>query len=682
MFASHRADTQAFLGWVGPDGVIFEFVNGNRNTATDKFANDPNLFKRSGVVTVHAPLRAVAARLLMRKNDTYEGQGDSYAWFWRPYIGAAREGQNSWNDWSPGNARVVQVASDARVESKFTTLADADRAIGQRIDSVVADYQGRDANTNARVDGQATALADAKQALGQRIDTVDASIGSAVDAKAQDITTAYTTADQALGSRTSTLEASATGGSSNVKNDRFALWPDGQTYPTAWTVWQGGGNYRVERTIAEMGSPYCVRALNDSPDVESGFYQTIASLPGKWVVEVTAQNSGGNLQGAGVTLSGIYNLDFASEPDTNGYVGDRTDYTPPRTWVKVFDVGDHGTLNVHAMQGWRGFNRGISPKYMKWYRLSVRPAGPGDIAGVKNAVDVTAVSARVANTENTLADLPNRYAAAARTATIEAQLAYQQASGLSNAIGAVDGRVTDTTNALVARIEDRATAIADAKAGAVAQTVSQLRAEYNGTSATVSQQAGAIVNLQGKATAYVRLVADAGGGRAALSLWSDQYGGAWSLQGNGLIDGDLTLTGSLNTGKLAPNAVTASAALKAQNAQVNANAEVGSASATIITSSSSAVRIEYKCLASYYASQGGASAGCYGTVVRIANGVETAVLAVRFGSNTFTNDWAYDFPPEGQVTYVLRFRDYIATGSGGYYWSVSQIQLGILGFKR
>lgn len=444
MFASHRADTQAILCWVGTDGVIFDYAYGEGNSATNNHANDPSLYKRSGVVSIQAPARAVAARLLMRKLDTYAGQGDSFAWFWRPYIGAARQGQNSWNDWSPGNARVVQVASDARVATQITTLADADRAIGQRIDSVVADYQGRDVNTNARVDGQVTALADARQALGQRSNNIEASLN---DARG----------------RLSTVETATTDG-------RF----------------------------------------------------------------VDAQ--------------------------------------------------------------------------------------------------------RASNIEASLND------ARGRLSTVE-------------------------------------TATTDGRFVAV-QRADNIEASLNSTRATVSQQAGAIVDLQGKATAYVRLIADAGNGRAALSLWSDQYGGAWSLQGNGLIDGDLTLTGSLKTGKLAPNAVTASAALAAQNAQVNVNAEVGSASATIITSSSSAVRIEYKCLASYYPSQGGTSGGCYGTVVRIANGVETAVLAVRFGSNTFTNDWAYDFPPEGQVTYVLRFRDYIATGSGGYYWSISQIQLGILGFKR
>ena len=661
--ASHRCRAWVSVFFLNDAGSV-GYAGENFGARINAGGQDISALDQTGVMECLVPAGAVRAVIVLR---AYDVENDGYAWFSRPFVTEVRAGTESWAPYSAGNDSPVAASTRAFVSSSATTLADADRALAQRIDTVTADYQGRDTNTNARVDGQATALADAKQALGQRIDTVGASIGSAVNAKAQEITTAYTTADQALGSRSATLEAAASSGTSAAKNDRFAYWPDGRRNPVGWDDWTAEGRYTVER-VTGAGSPYAVRTTNDA-NVSSGFFQVVPVTKGLWVIEVTAKCEAGSMTGAGVTLHGQYNLDFVSDPDVNGQARDSVaDET--RSWAKVVDLSGwtNPTINLHAMQGWLGFGRGVASHYIHWYRVSLRPAGPGDIAGVKNAADLVSVSGRVSNTENVLADLPNRYAAASRTTALEAQVNFAADSGLQRTVNA--------------RIEDRATAIADAKAGAVAQTVSDLRAEYNGTSATVSQQAGAIVNLQGKATAYVRLVADAGNGRAALSLWSDQYGGAWSLQGNGLIDGDLTLTGSLNTGKLAPNAVTASAALAAQNAQVNANAEVGSASATIITSSSSAVRIEYKCLASYYASQGGTSGGCYGTVVRIANGVETAVLAVRFGSNTFTNDWAYDFPPEGQVTYVLRFRDYIATGSGGYYWSISQIQLGILGFKR
>ncbi|KQM56702.1 hypothetical protein ASE69_03555 [Sphingomonas sp. Leaf208] len=399
MCASHRADTQIFLGWIGTDGVIFAFAPGNLNSSTEKLANDPTLYKRSGLVAVQAPANAVAALMLMRKGDTYDGQGNSYAWFWRPYIGGARQGQNGWNDWSPGSGRAVQIATDARVSTSITTLANADQALGQRIDSVTADYQGRDANTNARVDQVATSSANANQAVA-------------------DLSTTVST--------------------------RF----DG-----------------VNLTL-------------------SGYDQRITSLSN----------------------------------DQQGYVG--------------------RTSSLEAQ--------------MSRQAPSALNSFTDDVNNRLTQVD-TNVNARIKSSEDVIADLPNRYAAASRTATLEAQLNERAPSTLRGDLDTVNGRI-DTVNgstvtSLSARIEDRATAIADAKAGAVASTLSQLRAEYNGTVASVTQQAGAIVNLQGKASAYVRIVADAGNGRAALSLWSDQYGGAWTLTGNGQIDGDLTVNGTITARK-------------------------------------------------------------------------------------------------------------------------------------
>jgi hypothetical protein len=169
---------------------------------------------------------------------------------------------------------------------------------------------------------------------------------------------------------------------------------------------------------------------------------------------------------------------------------------------------------------------------------------------------VGAVSARTGAVETALTD--GRFATAQRAATLEAQVAGTSASGLgnqitglNNAVGAVDRRVTTINTALIARIEDRATAIADAKTGAVAQTVATLTAAYNGTAAKVTQQAGTIVDLQGKSSAYVRITTDNGTGIAQLSLWSDQYGGAWELVGDGRIRGNLLVDGTVTTAEIA-----------------------------------------------------------------------------------------------------------------------------------
>jgi len=355
MFASHRADTQAFLGWVGSDGVIFEFVNGSRNTSTEKLANDPNLFKRSGVIAVQAPLRAVAARLLMRKNDTYDGQSDSYAWFWRPYIGGARQGQNGWNDWSAGSARAVQTATAARVATSITTLTDADSAIGRRIDTVTTDYVSRDSTTNSRVDQTVSAMSEGDRALGIRVDGVAAGLtatDTAVRAEIGRVERTSVDRDTALGQRSDTITAS----------------------------------------------------LNDA----------------------------------------------------------------------------------------RG---------------------------------------RLSTVETAVTD--GRFAAAQRVSSLEAQVGAD----------------------LSATIDQRASAIVDPKIGVVTQSVTDLRSAYNGTVATVQQQAGTLVDLAGKATAYVRLLADGGNGVARLSLWSDQFGGAWELIGDGRIGGNLVVDGTITSTKMGASSV-------------------------------------------------------------------------------------------------------------------------------
>jgi hypothetical protein len=404
MCASHRANTQVFLGWIGTDGVIFAFVNGNPNSSTEKAANDPALYKRSGVLAVQVPANAVAALMLMRKGDTYDGQGDSYAWFWRPYIGGARQGQNGWNDWSPGSGRAVQIATDARVSTSITTLANADQALGQRIDSVTADYQGRDANTNARVDQVATSSANANQAVADLSTTVS-------------------------------------------------------------TRFEG-----VNLTL-------------------SGYDQRISSL----------------------------------STDQQGYVG--------------------RTSSLEAQ--------------MSRQAPSALNSFTDDVNNRLTQVD-TNVNARIKSSEDVIADLPNRYAAASRTATLEAQLAYQVPSGISNAIGAVDGRVTDTSNTLVARIEDRATAIADAKAGAVAQTLAQLRAEYNGSAATLAQQAGAIAGIDGRTSVFWQVTGTTPDGSTRISLSkSDGSPGVFYIGANLLVDGNAIFNGTVTIKALDRSTMTA-----------------------------------------------------------------------------------------------------------------------------
>ncbi|MDY1006964.1 hypothetical protein [Sphingomonas sp. CFBP9019] len=481
MFASHRADTQAFLGWVGSDGVIFEFVNGNRNTSTERFANDPNLFKRSGVIAVQAPLRAVAARLLMRKNDTYEGQGDSYAWFWRPYIGGARQGQNAWNDWSAGSARAVQTATAARVATSITTLTDADSAIGRRIDTVTADYVSRDATTNARVDQTVSAISEGDRALGIRVDSVGASLvatDSAVRAEIGRVERTSVDRDTALGQRSDTITAS----------------------------------------------------LNEA-------------------------------------------------------------------------------------------------------------------------------SGRLSTVETAVTD--GRFATARRVSNLEAQ-------------------VSGSGGDLTAKIDERVTAVVDPKIGAVTQSVTNLRSDYNGTAATVQQQAGTLVDLAGKARAYVRLNADAGNGYAQLSLFADQYGGAWELVGNGRIAGNLFVDGTITTSKVAPNNITNTVAIAGMSGGVSPE-DTGETGRVYITSTGGTMKVDVQADGTRTAGSGNMRAQLFAAY----NGTELALSReVAFSpSNTAVPVGFFQiiqFPAGTAVQFFLRF--FVTTTNTT--WTYTSAAIAVTEFKR
>lgn len=285
---------------------------------------------------------------------------------------------------------------------------------------------------NARINDEQTTRANADSALATRANTLEAQFrgetDSTIAARIRDEATTRSNADSALSTRSSTIEARYNMVSTGVAtNDRFANWPDGQRNPTGWIDWNAEGVYTIARTGGFGGSPYSAYTQNNA-GYSCGFYQGCSTWAGKWVVEVTARRDGGSLSGAGVTLSGIYNLDFLSDPDTKGAIRDSVD-GETRTWVKTFDINE-GALNLHAMHGWLGFGRSIASHYITWFKLTLRPAGPGDIAGVKNAADLVTTNSRIGTEETTRANADS--ALAGRTSVVEAQVSNDSMNLLRN----------------------------------------------------------------------------------------------------------------------------------------------------------------------------------------------------------------------------------------------------------
>lgn len=427
-------------------------------------------------------------------------------------------------------------AVNARITDERELSLGRDAALGTRIDTVSASVTTTDTSLRALVQTKEQAAVDRENAISQRVDQLVAEGGGGSDgvdtvarAEISRVETAAVSRDQALAGRIAVTEASSVvGGEALNANASFAVWPESDPYPSRWNGWGdvgpvnrlanslGGGGFMVEHSPAGINSGLLV--------------PNVFLTRGWYVMEADVWLTSGSWNGAGMTLHGEYSLDFMAEKDVAEDIGD-TSSGGVRRFRKLFQIpaGGEGYKNVHLMSNWDSFGRGYTAKTVRWLRCGVRPATDAEIASRK--VEAANVIARVTAAETALAD--GRFATAQRAANIEA------------AVGAVGGRVS-----AVETVTSNGTFATAARA-------EQIASYAGGVEAKVDLQAGTIAGLGQKTAAYVRVIADAGGGRAALSLWSDQYGGAWSLTGDGLIDGNLTVNGTITTAKVAPNAITA-----------------------------------------------------------------------------------------------------------------------------
>lgn len=127
--AAHRCYVEFFLEFFREDGSLSGYANsftgwqrvggGGRNPAN---------YSRIGQYVVKVPDDAVSCQLVLRKLGTDAGQPDSYAWFWRPYLGPAREGQQEWNPYVHGSGKLASQSVEARVTTTEGAVADINGA--------------------------------------------------------------------------------------------------------------------------------------------------------------------------------------------------------------------------------------------------------------------------------------------------------------------------------------------------------------------------------------------------------------------------------------------------------------------------------------------------------------------------------------------------------------------------
>jgi predicted phage tail protein len=337
----------------------------------------------------------------------------------------------------------------------------------------------------------ASSASASKDAAGQsasaanqsRIDA-QAANGTAQSAASSANTAAVNASADASRAQTSATIATSYSSTATTLNDKFANWADPAAIPSGWVLWASESNFRFSR-IAGSGSAYAVYMQCDGSNYQSGFRQVFRAFAGPWVMEATVRLDANVWNGAGIHCDeASANIHFGTEPDTLGRVGGNILGT--RTWSKMFNLAREADLNFYMMHGWTGFGE-VAPKYLTWYMARLRPATQQEVNANKALADSATNAARI----NTVNDT------------------------LSNDIGSV-GRRVDSVEARAGTLE--------ASTGVIQTAVTNLK--------------------NGQAAARIELTAVTPGGRAAITLRSDNNGGA----GVDIV-GDVNFMGNLKIQK-------------------------------------------------------------------------------------------------------------------------------------
>lgn len=559
------------------------------------------------------------------------------------------EGNDSWQKFAPGTKQVrLCILLNHEGDTPLNTYVDYVRFED-------AEGEQRAADVDARVTREVTTLVEKDAALARESVAIEARMGERVSASARDVTTAFTEADRALGTRTSAVEAAAmAAGSAMNANPDFAYWTNPYLPPDAYAGWGEVGLYsRLPASLRPTG--YMLE--HTAAGINSGFIQTPIYTSGGWYVfEAEVWKTAGTWLGSGLTLHGMYHLSFAADPDINGVAGDVDRGGGVRKWAKLFYVPESGNgyLNFHLMTNWEGFAPVRYDKTLRWISALLRPASDMEIAARKAITEtIPAVSARVKATEDTLADLPNRYAAAEVVRTLQAQVAGTQGSGLSDY--------------LTSTITQAATVIADAKTGVVARSVETLRTEYNGRIGVVEQQTGSITGIDGRTEVYWRVTGTTNDGATQISLTKkDGTSPLFYIGANTLIDGNLMVTGTVTSRTIQNGSITNSLTTTGGTYGFQQNTVADTGTLTISIAGTGYVRIDVRLSTNYVDGESGMTAPNMWFLALYCeqNGQQRLVGSTPFREGPYFSFWENDVPSAGIARYFVRITLSVAQRNG------------------
>jgi hypothetical protein len=606
--AAHRSQAWVSIFFYGEDGSLAGDGGQNYGPRTGNGGHDGSGWDQVGVKSIRVPDAARTARLILQKFNTATGQTDSVAWFWHAYVGEARDGQSVWNAYTSGNGKAVQVRSDARISQASTAAASATQAVADLSTSVTTQLLGI-GNSLSAYDSRIIALSTDQQSTAGAVTSIRASLtrsGGNLISNTDFVTTdgwavnrfepngamALTPGIDAAGATyhpagehvISIVQGARTGG------DAYAEWesqPFGVS-PTEWIQYYAFYNaHRCDVMVGiiwrnqagtPVGSANSGRktALNVDGNNPQNYVQigaVVAQVPANAVSativlrkydtylnqtssyawfwrayagQVSAGQSAWNAYVAGSARAVQARSDAAIVQASTAAATANQSVADLTTSVNARFVGVNTTLTsydsrISALstdtQGYAGRTSTLeaqmsrsAPSALQQLTLDVN----SNLIKVNDNLNLvnTQVNARIKSSEDVIADLPNRYAAASRTAALEAS---------------VNG---DGNSRLLARANDQAAVIADAKVGVVTSSLSTLRSDFNGVSATVQQQAGTIASVNGRSQVYWGVTGTTPDGFTTVQLSkADGSPGLFYVGANMLVSGNLTVDGTITARK-------------------------------------------------------------------------------------------------------------------------------------
>jgi len=173
--ASHRANNWVSIFFYKRDGSWNGYAGEFTSARYNNGGPDLGGWDQTGAKSVRVPDGTATMRLAIRKYQTFSSEAGSIAWFIRPYLGFARQGQTEWNPYTPGSAKAVVNATNARITDEATASVNRDGAISNRVATTESQISGgQDSWLAARIRDEATASNNRDNSISNRVATTEA----------------------------------------------------------------------------------------------------------------------------------------------------------------------------------------------------------------------------------------------------------------------------------------------------------------------------------------------------------------------------------------------------------------------------------------------------------------------------------------------------------------------------